>query len=71
MSSFEDLRTEDLGLWLADHLNSTTPVAVSDLEMPKAGFSNETIFFRAMTSNDPGKTEKRYVLRPAERGEAT
>ena len=70
MSSFSDLRTEDLGRWLTDHLNSSTPVTVCDLESPKAGFSNETIFFRATTSREDGKTDKRYLLRRAGTGEA-
>jgi aminoglycoside phosphotransferase (APT) family kinase protein len=43
---------------------------VSDLESPKSGFSNETIFFTASIETDRGKTDKRYVLRRAGTGAA-
>jgi aminoglycoside phosphotransferase (APT) family kinase protein len=43
---------------------------VGDLESPKSGFSNETVFFTAATEGDRGRTEKRYVLRRAGTGEA-
>ncbi len=70
MSSSSDLHTGDLGLWLAERFGSNASVSVSDLQSPKAGFSNETIFFRALSKDDHGESDRRYVLRRAGTGTA-
>ncbi len=70
MSSSSDIRAEDLGQWLAEQLESSAPITVGDLESPKSGFSNETIFFKVAIEGGEGEREKRYVLRRAGTGEA-
>ncbi len=65
MSSSSDIRAEDLGQWLAHRITSDATVTVGELESPKSGFSNETIFFRTSIQGSHGELEKRYVLRRA------
>jgi aminoglycoside phosphotransferase (APT) family kinase protein len=44
--------------------------SVAGLEQPKAGFSNETTFFRARLQTDAGEREVAFVLRRAGAGQA-
>jgi aminoglycoside phosphotransferase (APT) family kinase protein len=47
---------------LAEHV-AVSDVTVTDLTVPKAGFSNETIFFHASWSQDGHQTHRDLVLR--------
>ena len=70
MSSSSEIRAEDLGQWLAQRIASDASVIVSELESPKSGFSNETIFFRTGVEGGHAEPERRYVLRRAGVGPA-
>jgi len=70
MSSSSEIRVEDLGRWLTDQFASTVPLTVGELESPKSGFSNETIFFRTSIEGGQPESEMRYVLRRAGMGPA-
>jgi aminoglycoside phosphotransferase (APT) family kinase protein len=61
-STVGDLSPAVLGRWLGDRLGAGEALVVADLDTPKAGFSNETIFFRA--------GDERFVLRRAGAGVA-
>ena len=69
MPSSSDIRPEALGRWLGDRLGAGAPLRIDGLETPKAGFSNETIFFRA-TPAGARRAGDRYVLRRAGAGVA-
>jgi aminoglycoside phosphotransferase (APT) family kinase protein len=49
--------------WLAQKVPSATDVAVSDLTVPRAGASNETILFTASWTDDATRHESELVLR--------
>ncbi|MAG33594.1 MAG: hypothetical protein CL908_22175 [Deltaproteobacteria bacterium] len=70
MPSSSEISGEDLASWLSDRVSSGGAVAVRDFEFPKAGFSNETIFFWASSGVGRDKSEARYVLRREGTGSA-
>jgi len=63
MSAFNHFPSEAFGVWLTANCPSITSGPIGELELPKAGFSNETILFHANTESDEGPCEKRFVLR--------
>jgi aminoglycoside phosphotransferase (APT) family kinase protein len=57
-----DATKETLEGWLAARL-AVPSVAVADLQLPRAGFSNETILATARWTNGDGSHERPFVLR--------
>lgn len=55
--------SEAFGTWLKTHCPGITSVPIGNIELPKSGFSNETILFRANTETSEGSSEQRFVLR--------
>ena len=63
MSLSSSFPTEAFGTWLKAHCPGITSGPIGDIELPKSGFSNETILFRANTGTSEGCCEQRFVLR--------
>ncbi len=62
--------TKGLSQWLEGKLPGARRVVVGGIEQPKAGFSNETVFFEARIESDEGLAERALVLRRGGEGEA-
>jgi aminoglycoside phosphotransferase (APT) family kinase protein len=59
-----------LETWLAAQHPADTRIRIDGFETPKAGFSNDTIVFSAQIGTPQSRTQRRFVLRRAGRGEA-